>query len=261
MAVAGRVGRSWRRAIVSCVVVLSVVAIGAAAGRMAAVTSMLGIPPEKRPEWSAHDRILIERLTAVLGIRPGTARYAEMVAPTRALAEKFLTHWNAAFLHLIPGMIFVLLVPLQFSARIRSRRPALHRWSGRALVTIAFVTGLSGMFFGVLYPSYGKTEAVTIAIFGVVFLFSLARAVVEIRRRNVALHREWMIRAYAAALAIATVRIVATPLLVILVDPRTSTIAAFWVGWLSTLGGAELWIRHTRPVSRNPAPALAMPLL
>ncbi|MGI9077703.1 MAG: DUF2306 domain-containing protein [Gemmatimonadaceae bacterium] len=261
MRMAGHVASSWRRTVVSSVLVLSVVALLAAAGRTAAVTSMLAIPPADRPKWSGLDRFLIERLTPVLGIRPGTARYEEMLAPMRVLADKFLTHWPAGLLHLIPGMIFVLLVPLQFSERIRSRRPRLHRWSGRALVIIALVIGLSGMYFGVLYPTYGLAEAVTIAVFGFVFLFSVTRAVVEIRRRNVALHREWMIRAYAAALAIATIRIVATPIIAILVDPKTSTIAAFWVGWLSTLGGAELWIRYTRGKAQSTGLAVSVPAL
>ena len=243
-------GSLWKRPIIACVALLSGVAILAAVIRIASITAALGVTPADRPEWTPADRMLVATSTKLLGIEPGTARYAEFVSETRRVVNKFIAHPGNGLLHLLLGIVFVLLAPFQFSARIRQQKPRLHRWSGRVLVTIAVVIGVTGMFLGVIVPTYGLIEAVTISIIGCFFLYCIVRAVVEIRRRNVALHREWMIRAFAAALAVGMVRIVSVPLITLLIDPKTSVLSSFWVGWLSTLAGAELCIRHTRTSER-----------
>ena len=256
-----RVYWSWHRTVVAGVVLLSIVGMAAAVARTSSILYVRGVAPADRPEWTPADRLIVATSTEVLGIEPGTARYAEFVASARRVVDKFIAHSGTGLFHLIPGMVFLLFAPLQFSARIRARRPRLHRWSGRVLVAIAVVIGLTGVFFGVIYPTFGMTEVVTITVIASFFLFSVVRAVVAIRRRNVPLHREWMIRAYAAALAVGAVRIVSTPLVAILIDPKTSIITSFWVGWLVTLAGAELWIRHTRASTRAVRGAAATPEL
>jgi hypothetical protein len=44
---------------------------------------------------------------------------------------------------------------------------------------------------------------VLIGLFGSLFLYALGKGFVHVRAGRVALHREWMIRAFAIALAIA----------------------------------------------------------
>ena len=79
---------------------------------------------------------------------------------------------------------------------------------------------------------------------------AVLRAFLAIRMGQVALHREWMIRAFAIALGISTVRLV-TPIFLIILSPfgvgeRELFALSFWSGWLITLGAAELWIRYSR---------------
>jgi len=87
-------------------------------------------------------------------------------------------------------------------------------------------------------------------VFGGLFLFAVYRGVRAIRRGQVARHREWMIRVFALAVAISTVRLVGAVLDVALtplgVRPPAVFALSVWTGWILTLGIAELWIRHTR---------------
>lgn len=163
---------------------------------------------------------------------------------SRFVAYPFLT-----LLHILPGGIFLILALFQFSARIRTRYIRFHRWSGRVLVLAGFVSGLTALYFGLLMPYAGPGEAIAIALFGGLFLASLSLAFVAIRRHQVARHREWMIRAFAIAIAISTVRIVGAVLDAALtpagVRPKVVFVLAVWTGWVITLGAAELWIRHT----------------
>jgi uncharacterized membrane protein len=163
---------------------------------------------------------------------------------------RFRDNLLATRLHIVAGGVFLVLASLQFSSRIRGRHLRFHRWSGRLLVVLAFGTGLSGLFFGLLMPFGGPSEALAIALFGGLFLASIGRAFLAIRRRDVARHREWMIRAFALAIAISTVRIVGAVLDVATapaLPPQEFFALTVWVGWVLTLGVAELYIWRTRP--------------
>jgi uncharacterized membrane protein len=153
-------------------------------------------------------------------------------------------------LHILPGGLLLAAAPLQFSARIRNRHIRLHRWSGRVLVGAGVLSALAGFYFGLFAPYGGPAEAAAVVLFGGIFLVSVIRAVIAIRRGRVALHREWMIRAFAIVLGISMVRIVGTVFDVALtpaaVSPSAVFVLSLWTGWALTLAAGELWIRYTR---------------
>lgn len=163
---------------------------------------------------------------------------------------RFAAHPLLIVMHSVAGGLFLLAAPLQFSARIRRRHLRWHRWSGRVLLVLGVPFVLTGMFFGVLMPYGGPGEVVLIALIGSLFLTAASRAWLAIRRREVARHREWMIRVFALAISISTVRVVAAVLDPALTPagfhPRTIFVISIWTGWCLTLGVAELWIRRTR---------------
>lgn len=49
----------------------------------------------------------------------------------------------------------------------------------------------------------GANQAAATALFGTFFLFALVKGYRHARRREITLHREWMIRAFAIGLAVA----------------------------------------------------------
>jgi hypothetical protein len=163
---------------------------------------------------------------------------------------RFAANPSRTRLHVLTGAVFLLFAPLQLSRRIRVRWPDYHRWSGRLLVVMALVSAIPGFYFGLAVPFAGNGERVPIALFGALFVFAIVRAWVAIRRKNVLLHREWMIRAVALALAVSTVRLLALMLDALLTprafSPHAIFVLSLWAGWGLTLGAAELWLRHTR---------------
>ena len=173
---------------------------------------------------------------------------AELVREGYQFDRWFAAHPALTFLHVTFGGIFLTLAPYQFSSRIRNRYVRFHRWSGRVLVVVAIPVGLSGLLLAALFPHGGPGAASAAFVAGALFLVALLRACIAIRRRDVARHREWMIRMFSIGLGIATVRVVGL-LLFAITGARFQDIAglSFWVGWVSTLAAAELWIRHTRP--------------
>jgi uncharacterized membrane protein len=168
-------------------------------------------------------------------------------AEIRRVEGRFAAHPTVIFLHALCGALFLILAPLQLLPNFRARHVALHRRTGVVLIAIGVVTACTGFYFGVLHPAAGIGEVIVIAIVAALFLWSLARAVVAIRKRRIATHRQWMIRAFAAAIGISTIRIVAliadfflTPAGFTLVE---IFVLSLWAGWGITIAAAELWIR------------------
>lgn len=190
------------------------------------------------------------------GYHPPPAATNPRVAQFIALDDLFARYPVLTLIHIIPGLLFMLLGPLQFSSTIRARHLQWHRWNGRILIACGIVIGISALVMSFAMPAIGGVnQAAATALFGAFFLFALCKAFWHIRRREIALHREWMIRAFATGLAVATIR----PIIGIFfatspfsgLTPREFFGTAFWIGFVLQLIAAEAWIHYTA-TSQNP---------
>lgn len=173
----------------------------------------------------------------------------DRAAIDREVDRRFVERRLLTLLHVVPGGLYLLLAPLQLSKRVRSN-VTFHRWNGRFLIVAGLLSVLPGFFFGVVMPFAGPPEAGAVAIAGSLFAFALCRAYVAIRAKQVSVHREWMLRAFAIGIGISVVRLAAGALDLWLTPLGWATTSVFalslWVGWGLSLGVTEFWIRHTR---------------
>jgi len=169
-----------------------------------------------------------------------------------ALDEVFARHPILTMIHVVPGFLFMILGPFQFSKSIRARHLQWHRWNGRIFVATGFIVGISALVMSFTMQSIGGVnQAAATILFGSLFLFALSKAFWHIRRREVTLHRQWMIRAYAIGLAVATIR----PIVGIFfatsrfsgLTPTQFFGTSFWIGFVLHLIAAEAWIHATLP--------------
>lgn len=191
-------------------------------------------------------------LSALILVVFAAMRVADMIQdppPTDAFGVRYVRHPRVALLHMIPGLVFLTLGPLQFVPRIRQRRIGLHRGLGRMLAACAAISGVFALVANFRFPAFGgiSTQAATV-FFGAIFLWSLAKAIRHIRRKEVRLHREWMIRAFALAMGVASIRIF-IGLFMALSDRGFEEVfgTSFWLGFGVNLLVAEVWINQTRP--------------
>jgi hypothetical protein len=183
---------------------------------------------------------------ALVGVGASAAHYLQ--APYN---PGFLEFPVATALHVILGGVYLTLAPFQFAKRIRSRHLGYHRWAGRVLVAIGLLVGAAGVFMAVVIPAAGWSERVVVGSFGLLFLLALGKGFLHVRAGRVAIHREWMIRAFAIALAIATTRLISIPAMLIVgvhTDGQVATlvIVSFTVAFVVHALLAEAWIRATR---------------
>jgi uncharacterized membrane protein len=162
--------------------------------------------------------------------------------------SRYVAHPWLAYLHMTPGVLYLLGATLQLSQRIRTKHYTLHRRLGRVLVTAALVSVLFAFLFGLRFPWGGSAEAMATAVFGCWFLSCLLIAVSAIRRSDVVNHRRWMIRAFAAGVAVGTIRIWIGILLASgLLNFPDSFAAAFWIAFSLHVLAGEWWVRTTAP--------------
>lgn len=197
--------------------------------------------------------LLLCLIAVAATVRRGVALlYPPKTYPTVELAHldaRFAAQRALTFAHIIPAFVFAVLVPFQFVGGIRARHPAFHRWNGRILITVGTLAGLTGLLL-VLHPIGGAVEVAAILTFDALFLTSLWNAYRFARQRRLVQHREWMLRAVAVALGVATVRPImgiffATSRITHL-TPHDFFGWAFWTGFSLNVIAMEIWIRRTR---------------
>jgi hypothetical protein len=212
--------------------------------------------------------IVVRRVVALLpallhGYHPPAPTANPVAAQFNNLDKIFNPHPILTLIHILPGMVFLLLAPFQFSASFRSRHLRAHRIMGRIFLICGFIVGTTALVMSFAMPAIGGVnQAAATILFGVLFLFAIGKAYVHIRRREIALHREWMIRAFAIGLAVTTIRPIvgiffATARLSGL-TPHDFFGTAFWIGFTIHLIVAESWIR-THPLSSQSRQQMTIP--
>jgi uncharacterized membrane protein len=108
--------------------------------------------------------------------------------------------------HVLAAAIYAVLGAFQFPARLRRRHPGWHRRSGRILVGAGLAVAGSGLWMTLFYS--GAPGGVLLWAIPLLVGSTMAAAIVlgftAIRRRDIAAHRAWMIRAYALGLGAGT---------------------------------------------------------
>jgi uncharacterized membrane protein len=188
----------------------------------------------------------------IYGYSPPAAPSNPALAQFVALDDIFARYPVLTLIHILPGLLFLVLGPLQFNSTFRKRHLQWHRRSGRILFLCGTVIGVSALVMSFAMPAIGGVnQAAATTLFGSWFLFALGKAFRHILRREIALHREWMIRAFSIGLAVATIR----PIIAVFF--ATSPISGltpyeffgpgFWIGFVLHFIAAEVWIQWTRP--------------
>lgn len=169
-----------------------------------------------------------------------------------AVTENLFARYPAlTLIHIIPALLFILLGPIQFNKKIRNKHIKWHRMSGRIFLVCGVIVGISALIMSFGMPAVGGVnQAAATIFFALLFLFCLYRAFVNILKRNITLHREWMIRGYSIGLAVTTIRPIVG---IFFATSRLSGLtpyeffgAAFWIGFVLHLIAAEAWINKTR---------------
>jgi len=204
-------------------------------------------------------------IAIVISVAVVLRRVAALAAPSpngppqmAALDRVFAAHTALTMAHILPALLFVLLVPV-----IVFRPNRQLAWTKRIFYPLGAIVGLTAYAMS-LYSVGGWTERSAVLLFDTLFLISLARAYGYGSRADNVRERRWQLRAIAILLGIATTRPVmgvffATARLTHLVPQQFFGIA-FWIGFSINVLVFEFWIHSVNrrsiasdsPVSNSP---------
>ncbi|UUY08392.1 DUF2306 domain-containing protein [Pseudomonas sp. J452] len=198
--------------------------------------------------------------TASIGISSGfsgyflsTENYAELTSAfygevyALSLISKKIPHSLGLFFHISIGTIYMLMAIYQFNTQARRRSPQAHRAIGKVFVITGALTGITGLYIAIVMPFAGQVERAFATVTALWFLYALYMGYGHAKQRKYLLHREWMIRSFAVALAAVAMRF---PLIImnrlLSLDSMVLFILAAGSAHLVVLTVAEWWIRSTR---------------
>lgn len=188
-------------------------------------------------------------LTALLISRYLTFDPAVFFPEQRATYE---AHRFSLYLHILGAMVALVLGPFQFSPGLRKRFLKGHRIVGRLYLLGCLAGGIGGLSM-TRFAHGGFPAGMGFAMLGALWLIASAMALHRIRQRNVAAHREWMIRSFALTFAAPMLRLYLTLHGILsgmeIIDlPFTQAyIAIAWLCWVPNVLFAEWFINATRP--------------
>ncbi|MGG7566657.1 DUF2306 domain-containing protein [Rhodovulum sp. DZ06] len=215
---------------------------------------MTPFPPRRRAGFS---RSALGRwclwLTAPL-VALASVRY--LAFPIAEAAPHFTHHVAARapafYAHVTLAAVALGLLPLQLSARLRARRPGLHRWSGRLAAACMTVGGVSGIWLAA-HVAAGPSAAFGFGLLGALWIACAGLGVATALRRDLAAHRAWMIRAAALTMAALSLRLQLPVAMALGQDYDAAATWIAWSCWVPNLLIAEAYLRRGR------APAAAVP--
>ena len=145
------------------------------------------------------------------------------------------------FVHAGAASTALLLGPFQFIARLRARRPKLHRWMGRTYVAAC----LAGAASGLLLAAGCTAGPIAQAGFG---LLAVCWFVANLQAWRLALagrfaeHRRWMVRSFAMTFGAVTLRLYLPIAPAMGYDFMPAYVAISWLAWVPNLMVAELYL-------------------
>jgi uncharacterized membrane protein len=104
--------------------------------------------------------------------------------------------------HTLCGVIALLAGPMQFSSRLRQRHLKFHRALGRIYVVSVFV----GAFTGIALAS-GRPGMPGTCVQAAAWIVCTTAAFITARNRQIARHRQWMVRSYAVTFTFVSSRV------------------------------------------------------
>lgn len=148
-------------------------------------------------------------MLSAIPLAAGTLRLVQLAGGPAVIPadNRFARFPLPVVIHILSAAIYTLGGVGQLMPRFRRQHLAWHRHAGRAVGVAGLLVATSALWMTLLYPAKSGTGDLLFTmrlIFGSAMIVCLVLGISAARRRDIAAHRAWMIRAYAIGLAAGT---------------------------------------------------------
>ena len=146
---------------------------------------------------------------SLIPLTAGTLRLVQLAGGPDAMPAdpRFAGFPAPVVVHILGAAVYAVLGAFQFVPRFRRKNRGWHRRVGRGVIVAGLAVSGSALWMTLFYspkPGTGDLLYLLRLVFGSAMVASLVLGFTAIRRRDIAAHRAWMIRAYALGLAAGT---------------------------------------------------------
>ncbi len=173
----------------------------------------------------------------------------QIPAEINPFIDRYTAHPWQTLAHTGAGIVFAVLGPMQFMSPIRDNFPVIHRVTGRIFLPFGILSGVAALIIGISFPVWGKGWNQAITTIAALFMtFAFIKAFLHIRKREIPVHRRWMMRGFAVGMGVALFRVGLDDIL----QPMGYSFNDSWnivlaTSFPITLAAAEFWIWATKP--------------
>ena len=153
-------------------------------------------------------------------------------------AVAFHTHIIFAGLSLVTGWP-------QFSAKLRNRKPLLHKTLGKIYIFSSLLSAAAAVCIG-FFATGGPVTIIGFECLGAIWFYTTFSGYGNIRSNRIEEHRRMMVYSYAACFAGVTLRIWLPLLIVVLGSFSKAYPVAAWLCWIPNLIFADWIVNRSR---------------
>jgi hypothetical protein len=204
--------------------------------------------------WLVPPALLV---LSAIPLTAGTLRLVQLTGGPDVIPadDRFAGFPAVLVTHIVGAAVFAVGGAFQFVPGIRRRHRAWHRRAGRVLAMAGLLVAISALWMTLFYeaqPGTGDLLYVLRLVVGSAMAACIVLGFAAVRRRDIAAHRAWMIRAYAIGLAAGTQAFTEGIGGAIFGTGVLAADLEKGVGWVINLAVAE-WAIRRRPARRRPA--------
>ena len=122
--------------------------------------------------------------------------------------DYFWTKVSWLFPHVVCGVLAAILGPLQFWPKMRRDYLPFHRVAGRIYVVAVLVGAIASVGMAATVGPDDAAYAFGLIGLALAWVTTTGMAFIAIRRKNLAQHKQWMVRSYVVTFAFVTFRLV-----------------------------------------------------
>jgi hypothetical protein len=171
---------------------------------------MFDAMPARSPGWFSTKYVVF----AIVGAMMAYVFYHNerfLIEPMNPVWQHYQALGVFLLAHGLAGASALILAPMQFSERLRTRFAKLHRVTGRIYVTAALILAPVGAYVQYLDETLGvfpRSFTIETLIQASLLVITTAIGFIFALKRMIPQHRQWMTRSYAAALTFFEIRLI-----------------------------------------------------